>query len=98
MVKINEILEYEDKKLKRLSLTSVKSLLHGNELFNRKENKKTWRIYAIPCKANINSLWVEFFEKECVGVEDFEKWVNEVMYYNCNNEMGRYLHYYIEKR
>lgn len=98
MVKINEILNYKGDNYKRLSIQRIKSMLLGNSLFNRVENRKTIEIFAIPCKANINSPWIEFFTCDCVAVEDFTKFVNSCTIYNCNNEMGKYLHYYIKTK
>lgn len=32
---------------------------------------------------------------ECSAEENFERLCNEIVYYNCNNETGKYLHYFI---
>ncbi len=54
------------------------------------------KIFVVPCKANISNIWVNPFEvkTENLTKEDFEKFCNSVIYYNCNYEMGYYLNYY----
>ena len=32
---------------------------------------------------------------ECSAAENFEKLCDEIKFYNCNNETGKYLHFYI---
>ena len=87
MVKINEILSYKGENFKRVSLIKIKNLL--------KSGKKI-EVNVIPCKANIYSMWIQFFTRECDDVKQFENFVNQVTFYNCNNELGNYLHYYIK--
>lgn len=61
-------------------------------------------IKIIPCRANPASIWMGFIEiqkdlpfaKEHEG-NTFDKIVNAFEYYNCNPEMGRYAHFYIEE-
>ena len=49
----------------------------------------------IPCKVGLNSAWIQPVEKEVTSIDELEKAINEFEYYNCNNEVGRYPHYYI---
>ena len=83
MVKINETIIYKKVEYRRVSLTYVKKNL----------NKM---IFALPCNANIYSPWIEFFTYYKNDGVNFDSWRNQVEYYNCNNEIGRYLHYYIK--
>lgn len=53
------------------------------------------QIYAIPCRLNINSVWVSFIPLH--SSKDFDKQVNEIEFYNCSYMTGRYLHYYINE-
>ena len=96
MVKINEISTYKGQNYKRLSIARIKSLLSGNALFNKAQDKKEIDFFALPCKANIKSPWIEFFNTQVVDFKEFENFMNGCSYYNCNNEMGNYLHYYIK--
>lgn len=56
-------------------------------------------VIAIPCKLNPNN---QFFATGAVlqkipGADhDFDKLCNQLSYYNCTNETGRYLAFYIE--
>ena len=50
-------------------------------------------IYVMPCNMCIGSMW--FTPIKITG--DFDSFINECMYYNCNNETGKYLHFYIDK-
>ena len=56
-------------------------------------------ISIIPCNTRLGNMWVEPFNIHKMLMRDgeprtFTQWVNEYEYYNCNNEMGLYLHYY----
>ncbi len=51
-------------------------------------------VYTIPCKLNpYNPFW-NFMFRIC---GDFDNFVNACTWYNCNNETGTYLHYYIKE-
>ena len=58
-------------------------------------------IYMLPINANPNNDWFKFFELELdfqyMDYYDNMNFINEVSYYNCNNELGNYLKFYIEK-
>lgn len=75
-------------------------VIHGDYTrINRTEAKNRFGkgevIYALPCKANPNSIWFQekvSFSKEThatFGIAD-----NEATYYNCVAELGNYLAYY----
>lgn len=53
------------------------------------------QIYAIPCRLNTNSLWISPIPLR--NTKDFDKQVDEIAFYNCSYETGRYLHYYINE-
>lgn len=55
-------------------------------------------LLILPNKANPTSPWFEgcnFHKSE--QNTDFDKFINEYSYYNCNNELGYYCNYYVDK-
>ena len=97
MIKINETLRFKGENFKRISISAIKSLC--NSTLTNKVNKIT--LYVHTSKANIESPWINgmmenTFKGGTVSFSEVEKWLNEVSYYNCNNEMGNALHYYIK--
>lgn len=70
--------------MKRIEKRTAKKLFNGGK-----------QIYAIPCRLNINSWWTTFMPLN--NAKDFDKQVNEIEFYNCSYETGRYLHYYINE-
>lgn len=70
----------------------------------KKINKKTaeslyntfQEIYIIPCKCNINSIWFTGCSVINDGTRTFEQLVNQFIYYNCCNELGKHPAYYME--
>lgn len=96
---LEKTINYNDKELIRISYTKVKNIIN-----NKSKLKKDIIIYALPHKANFESKWINgFFEIEipksniyCDSVDIFNE-INELIYYNCNNELGLYLKFYIEK-
>ena len=55
-------------------------------------------LIIIPCNCSPNGVWVSGFRicKANLENSDFDRLINEFEYYNCNSELGRYTHYYIE--
>lgn len=61
-------------------------------------------IYLVPCKCRVNenknlnsSIQVTSYGlKSQDGAVSFETMLNRFEYYNCNNETGKYTHFYIE--
>ena len=55
-------------------------------------------LIIIPCNCSPNGFWVKGFRicKTNLENSDFDRLINEFEYYNCNSELGRYTHYYIE--
>ena len=60
-------------------------------------------LYILPVNANPFSYWINgFTEFKIENVTfmdsvDNMNFINEYIYYNCNNELGKYLKYYITK-
>ena len=58
-------------------------------------------LYMLPINANPESPWVDgfftltmdFYNMDAV---DNSNYINELVYYNCNDELGNYLKFYIE--
>ena len=84
-----EIIRYKDYTLKRVSKR------HAYKLF-----KDGARIFAKPCNMNPASqfctMWI--IDEETLNRYDrsFDGLVSEITWYNCDNERGNYLSYYIE--
>lgn len=72
--------------MRKLTKTQVISLLKKGEC----------EIGFVPCKANLNSMWISPMWLTLASVEDFEKAINEYTYYNCNKEVGNYPHFYVK--
>lgn len=55
-------------------------------------------LIIIPCNCSPNGVWLKGFRicKTNLENSDFDRLINEFEYYNCNSELGRYTHYYIE--
>ena len=55
-------------------------------------------LIIIPCNCSPNGVWFKGFRicKTKLENSDFDRLINEFEYYNCNSELGRYTHYYIE--
>ena len=67
-------------------------------------------IYLLPCKMRLNNMWINPYKAikgeyrpleegytTVVPRSDFDSLENCFTYYNCNNETGRYIAWYIEK-
>lgn len=70
--------------MKRIEKRTAKKLFNAGK-----------QIYAIPCRLNINSGWVSPIPLH--NTKEFDKQINEIEFYNCSYETGRYLHYYINE-
>lgn len=56
-------------------------------------------IYLLPSKVGLGSAWVKpvevsGFKENDFSVEAFDKQLNAFAYYNCNDELGKAIHYY----
>ena len=56
-------------------------------------------LVIIPSNCSPNGAWVKGYRicKNNLENSDFDRLINEFEYYNCNGELGRYTHYYIEE-
>lgn len=54
-------------------------------------------VYLLPSKVGTDSMWVKPHGVNNRDEQDFEKVINAYRYYNCNIELGRGLHYYVEE-
>jgi hypothetical protein len=61
----------------------------------RKFYNDGWTIYLLPSKAAIGSCWISPLPVS--GCGDFDRKVNAYKYYNCNEYVGKSVHYYIFK-
>lgn len=85
-----EIINYKDYTLQRVSKTHAKKLVL----------KDGARVFTKPCKINAQSPICIMYIIDPVKLTDFNRsfdsLVNEIEYYNCNSEEGKYLSYYVE--
>lgn len=94
-MKYNKI-KYNNKELKRISRKKV------NNIINNPSKYQGLTIYTLPVEANPESTWINgFFEIEIESIIyrdsiDYRNELSEIEYYNCNDELGSYLKYYIE--
>ena len=86
-----EIIRYKDYRLERVSKR------HAYKLF-----KDGARIFVKPCNMNSASpfctMWIIDEDTLNRYVRSFNGLISEITWYNCNNETGNYLSYYIERR
>ena len=66
------------------------------------KNNKKITLYVLPINANPSNAWINgFFEVEQdIPYTDFYDSINtlnEIKYYNCVDELGKYLKYYIKE-
>lgn len=89
-------ISYKGKELKRISRKKV------NSIINKPSKYQGLTIYALPVEANPGSPWINgFFEIEIENIVyrdtiDYYNELSEIEYYNCVDELGKYLKYYIE--
>lgn len=53
------------------------------------------QVYLLPHRMNPENIWMSPFSTQ--GAQDFDKFCNAVVYYNCTSETGNYLSYYERK-
>lgn len=84
---------YKGKHLHRINARRVTNLI------NNYQNNLGLVIYILPVNANPESLFMEFFEIELNSYNDsidYLNTINEIQYYNCVEELGAYLKFYVE--
>ena len=76
--------------MEKITLTKVKSLI-------KRGSKETIRL--VPSKMSPVGMWGLWHDCNLEGMtqENFNKILNSFSYYNCNNETGLRVHYYIVK-
>jgi hypothetical protein len=79
------------KELEKVNKTAARRLFNEGKI-----------LYLVPCKVypNFGNCFITPYEiqKDRVkdGIVNFDRIVDNFEYYNCNNEVGRYTHYYVE--
>ena len=66
-----------------------------NKTMARKLYNDGITINLIPCKCNINGVWVSLCQVNNSEGQNFDSVLNSY-YYNCIPELGRYPHYFVE--
>ena len=89
-------IRYRNKKLIRINARKAYNILNHPKKYNGVT------LYMLPVNANPESPWINgFFELtmtfDSMDAIDNNSYVNELVFYNCNNELGNYLKYYIEE-
>ena len=84
MIKLNEVITIKGTTYKRVNKTIAEKLYNEGIA-----------VFCSPCKFNLFSDWATLFKSGNTSHYTFNRWINEVMYYNCNNEVGNYLNYYV---
>lgn len=89
-------IEYKGKQLKRITRRKAENILQHPKQFDGVT------VYTLPINANPNSPWIDgFFEiANSWGYRDAVDNINElneIEYYNCGDELGKYLKFYIEE-
>jgi len=65
----------------------------AKRLFN--EGKDVW---ILPSNMRIDNIWIQPALLNKKNGVDFDTLVNGYMYYNCNNETGKNVHYFVESQ
>ena len=54
-------------------------------------------VFAMPWKMRLGNMWTSPMLADHEEFKSFEEFENSCTYYNCNNETGKYLAWYIVK-
>lgn len=95
-MKYKEI-KYKNKKLIRINSKKAYNIINHPKTFDGVT------LYMLPINVNPDCIFINgFFELtmdfNSMDAIDNNRYINEIIYYNCNNELGKYLKYYIEQR
>lgn len=95
-MKYKEI-KYKNKKLIRINSKKAYNIINHPKTFDGVT------LYMLPINTNPDCIFINgFFELtmdfNSMDAIDNNRYINEIIYYNCNNELGKYLKYYIEER
>lgn len=82
------------------------TLLRDGEIYTRVNKTKAKKLYnegynilVMPCNyGQLNNLWTIDVEINNRSNKDFNNVINEFIYYNCNNEVGKYPNFYINEK
>lgn len=75
--------------LKKVTKATIKALI-------KKEGKANFIICPSKCFPNFGHPFNMACEVTACSVEELEKKINSFVYYNCNNELGNRVHFYIK--
>lgn len=94
-------MKYKEEKYKNKKLIRINSK-KAEEIYMHPKKYNGITLYMLPVNANPKSPWIDgFFEltmdSNSMDAIDNSNYINELIYYNCNNELGNYLKYYIEE-
>ena len=87
---------YRNKKLIRINARKAYNMLNHPKKYNGVT------LYMLPVNANPESPWISGFFELTMNLHNMDaidnnSYVNELVFYNCNNELGNYLKYYIDE-
>ena len=74
----------------------------AKEIYTHPKKYNGVTLYMLPINADPESPWINgFFELEMdfysMDAIDNSNYINELIYYNCGDELGEYLKYYINE-
>ena len=88
---------YKNNELRRINKKTAEKILNHPSIY------EGIVLYILPVNANPESYWINgFTEFKIENISfmdsiDNNNFINEYIYYNCNNELGNYLKYYVTK-
>ena len=87
---------YKNNNLIRINAKKAK------EIYTHPKKYDGITLYMLPINANPESPWINGFielEMDFYNMDAIDNcnYINELIYYNCNNELGNYLKYYINE-
>jgi len=78
-------IKIENKAVKQVNIAKAKTAYDGGK-----------RVWLHPCNLRLDNAWQAPFSFQKQIDLDFYVLVNEAEVYNCDNERGKYLNYFIE--
>ena len=94
-MKYNKII-YKNKQLKRINARKAMDILDHPSKYNGVT------LYYLPVNANPESPWINGFQELMMNPNNMDavdnrNWISEYIYYNCVEDLGLYLKYYVEE-
>ena len=71
------------------------SYVRVSKVTARKVYNSGKRVFLIQDRMRFDNAWQSPFPIFNASGRDFDMWVNEFVYYNCNNEQGRTVKYFV---